>query len=160
MRSPTLLLLITTMLTPSAAQKVMRLSDAGAIGLTTEHLDSLYWSAFNMQDSTKAAFPGRMEEYLTHWEQTLGELDDHFKQAGFKWAVDTRLTYRSFFTADGKLEMFHYVLRDPMDPQQEQEFQRIMTSFVDRYRFPMRAEVPFRQCGSTSFKASGTNQGQ
>lgn len=134
------------------AQKVMRLADARTIGLTTEHMDSLYKSAFNVQDSTKAAFPDRMDEFMVEFEKVLHAMGDRFNKEGFKFGKDTRLTYRSFFAADGKMEAFHYYLKEPMSAEQEETFRRILEGFVDEYRFPMKADVPFRQCGTVTFK--------
>lgn len=138
--------------TGAMAQKVMRLDSARTKGLTTAHMDSLYLSAFDVTDSSKSAFPGRTDEFIEQFQRTLQEMGGHLGKEGFKWGTDTRMTYRMFFAADGRLEHFHYHLKEPMPAEHELEFQQKLESFMAQYRFPMQAGVPFKQCGTAVFK--------
>lgn len=134
------------------AQKVMRLDSARTKGLGTAHMDSLYVSGLDAQDSTKAAFTGPAEEFVEQFHQTLQAIGAHLSKAGFRWGEDTRVLYRMFFAADGSVEHFHYQVRQSISPEHEQELQRALEDFMGQYRFPLKASVPYKQCGTALFK--------
>ena len=148
-----LLLLCASAPTFLQGQKLMRLVDARAIGLTMEHMDSLYKSAFNMQESTDCAFPGRSEAFLEIWPSTLQSVGEYLHRQGFRHAQDIPVTYRIFFGPDGRIEHFHYAIRDAIDPALEQRFQKGVEQFTDDYAFPMKPDGPFKQCGKMVLQA-------
>ena len=139
--------------TLTLGQKVMRLADARAIGLTTEHMDSLYKSAFNMQDSTDCAFPGRTDEFLELWPGTLQSVGKVLQNDGFRHPQDIPVTYRIFFGPDGRIEHFHYAIREAIDPEVEQRFQQGVEKFIESYTFPLKPDGPFKQCGKMVLQA-------
>lgn len=141
--------------TPALAQgqKVMRLVDAREIGLTTEHKDSLYKSAFNMQDSTDCAFPGRVDEFLEIWPSTLQAMGKYLHRQGFRHPQDIPITYRIFFGTDGRIEHFHYAIREAIDPDLEKRFQQGVEQFTDDHEFPLKPVGPFKQCGKMVLQA-------
>lgn len=139
--------------TLTQGQKVMRLVDARDIGLTTEHMDSLYRSAFNMQDSTDRAFPGREDAFLELWPGTLQALGGYLHRQGFRHPQDIPITYRIFFATDGRIEHFHYAIREAIDPALEQRFQQSVEQFTDDYAFPMKPVGRFKQCGKMVLQA-------
>ncbi len=145
--------LLATITTSVSGQKVMRLGDARDIGLTMEHMDSLYKSAFNMQDSTDCAFPGRVDEFLERWPGSLQAMGEYLHGQGFRHTQDIPVTYRIFFGADGRIEHFHYAIRDAIEPALELRFQEITEKFTDIYSFPLRSDGPFRQCGKMVLSA-------
>lgn len=93
--------------TTLSAQRVMTLPDARQMGYTVVQLDSLYMSAFNVQDTTLTAFPGRTDEFISTWYVTLGKLKSILADRNVQFAQGTTMTYRSFFNTDGRLEHFH-----------------------------------------------------
>lgn len=138
---------------PAKSQRVMRIGDARDQGMTTERMDSLYKSAFNTQDSSDNAFPGRMEEFLQTWPNTLQALGDSVHHLGFTHDRPIPVTYRVFFSPDGRIEHFHYSFRPPIDEAMVSRFRQGVERFVDGYIFPMRSEVPFKQCGRMVLQA-------
>lgn len=139
--------------TLTQGQKVMRLVDARDIGLTTEHMDSLYKSAFNMQDSTDCAFPGRTDAFLELWPSTLQSIGEYLHRQGFRHPQDIPVTYRIFFGTDGRIEHFHYAMREPIDPDLEKRFQQVVEMFTDDYDFILKPDGRFKQCGKMVLQA-------
>lgn len=137
----------------ACAQQVLSLDDARDIGLTMEHMDSLYKSAFNPQDSSDEAFPGRVEEFLERWPGTLRTIGKVLHEQGFRHPQDIRVVYRIFFGASGRIEHFHYALSEAIDPELEQRFRSGVQMFADTCVFPMQPNGPFRQCGSMVLQA-------
>lgn len=146
-------LLFLSCTTIACAQRVMRLGDARSIGLTTEHMDSLYKNAFNIQDTADSAFPGRMDEFLERWQATLRAIGTSLHSEGFRHPHDIPVTYRIFFGGDGRIEHFHYAIREALTPELEQHFRQCVEKFIASYNFPMKPDGPFKQCGKMVLQA-------
>ncbi len=134
------------------AQRVMSLPEARKAGMTVEGLDSLYMSAFNVQDSTQEAFPGETEEFIEKWQTTLRMLKGYLAEHGLRFDPEQKMTYRSFFGEDGHMEHFHYLFKPAISEEKAEEFDKLVDSFFSSFVFPMVPDQPFRQCGTTAME--------
>ncbi|MEO7081291.1 MAG: hypothetical protein ABIY71_07170 [Flavobacteriales bacterium] len=126
--------------------------DARAAGITREGMDSLYMSAFNMQDTTLEAFPGQREAFIGQWDSTLTLLKTYLIANGLRFDPEQKMTYRSFFSKDGHMEHFHYLFKPAISEEKAEEFDKLVDSFFSSFVFPIVPDQPFRQCGTTAME--------
>lgn len=134
------------------AQRVMSIPEAREAGMTREGMDSLYMSAFNMQDTTLEAFPGQTEVFMAQWDSTLNHLKSYLIAHGLRFELGQKMTYRSFFSKDGHMEHFHHLFKPAIDERKEKQFDDLVDTFFRSFVFPMVPDQPFRQCGTTAIE--------
>jgi hypothetical protein len=113
-------------------------------------LDEVYKSALH-SDSTKAVFNGREEEFLNSYKSLLNELALHLKSNNFYWEKQTRCFNRIYINKDGEINYFIYNFKEEIEKIKEEEFKKLLTLFINTYKFPLASEVNFVQCSPVKF---------
>lgn len=135
--------------------------DAEAQGISTNHLDSTYQNAVNV-DTTLAVFKtaNEQEKLFDAYSQLRLDLAAFLKEHNFFWEKQTRCFNRVYFNKDGKIDYFLYNCTDkdgnkPNEVRQN-EFKRLLNLFIQDYQFPMKADVKFVQCGGSNYSPKHT----
>ena len=149
------LLFLLAFLAITQAQRVMSIPEARKAGMTLEGMDSLYMSAFNLQDTTLEAFPGQTETFMAQWDSTLNMLKTYIAAHGMRFELGQMMTYRSFFNQAGSMEHFHHLFKPAIDEEKAREFDTLVDAFFKSFVFPMVPSQPFRQCGTTALEPRG-----
>ncbi len=133
----------------TAQKRAMSFDDYGPERLL---LDSLYQNAMNA-DSTLAVFGDRQDVFMVAWPEFLGELGHYLKDHDFEWGAPTRCFARVYFSATGQVDVFLYSFRDgTLDAEKEGRFGELLNGFLAAHVFPLKAVVPFAQCGPVVFQ--------
>ena len=93
-------------------------------------------------------FPDRKDELAKAWSELQYSLRDRLQEAS---AED--LGGRSFFSVvifepDGRIA---WIFHRGLDPNEEQIFCGVVQDLAEDYRFPLRSDTGFSQCGTTHF---------
>lgn len=135
----------------ASAQQTLRFAEAQSKGLRISRLDSLYQSGIHT-DTSLAVFKTNTEAYIDAYQQMLQALGTYLKEHQFEWTRPVKGFNRIYFARNGKVDYFVYQFRPgQLSEEQEQEFDRLLGSFLLNYRFPMEAPVPFAQCSPVTY---------
>lgn len=133
----------------TAQKRAMSFNDYGPERVL---LDSLYQNAMNA-DSTRAVFGDRQEAFMVAWPEFLAELAHYLKDHDFQWGAPTRCFARIYFADTGRVDLFLYSFREgTIDRAKEERFGELLNGFLAAHEFPLKAAVPFAQCGPVVFQ--------
>jgi len=122
-------------------------------GISISELDSKYQSALH-DDSTKAVFNDRKDEFYKAYVALLKDLNTHLTKNGYVWNQPVRCFNRIYLSAEGRIEYFLYNFpKGSLEGQKEAEFNRLLKSFIKDYQFPMTAKTKFAQCSPVTYKS-------
>ncbi|MGV3631649.1 MAG: hypothetical protein ACO1O6_10590 [Bacteroidota bacterium] len=126
-------------------------------GISVKKLDSLYRSALHA-DTLQAVFRTEQEQELMQqaYIRLLQDFGKFLSSGGFRWDKPTRCFNRIYFHADGTIDYFLFNFTgsetDKPSAEKQQEFQRLLNSFISDYRFPVTASTGFAQCSPTIYQ--------
>src|SRR5688500_18288107 len=89
------------------SQKAMTFERAREKGIRSTALDSLYKSGIHA-DTSLAVFKTNQEEYITAYQQLLGNLGKFLKANNFIWEKPVKGFNRIYFDSTGKIDYFIY----------------------------------------------------
>ncbi|MDP2208433.1 MAG: hypothetical protein Q8K98_06630 [Bacteroidota bacterium] len=118
-------------------------------GFTYTELESLYTEAVNIDTATFTAFKGREDELYKAWVKLLQDISAFLWKNNFKWGTATNCWNRFYFDKDGTIE--HYIYKID-EFEKAEEFEKLMNKFIQDYKFPLTAELKFKQCGYAQFQ--------
>ena len=127
-------------------------------GISYDSLNKVYNNAVNV-DTSDAVFKTEEEQKAMYYAyaKMITDFGTFLKENGFALEKDTRCFNRIYFSPDGKIEyfLFNFFEKDNNKPTEEaeDEFQRILSLFIQKYQFPLKAAVRFAQCGTVVYKA-------
>ena len=132
---------------------------AKEIGITTEHLDSVYKNAIH-SDTSRAVFKDSVKQMQLQraYGQFLQSFGSFLSKNNFKWERKTPCFNRIYISPDGTVDYFLYHFTTKNVKQEDQitedkkaEFERLLNQFIKENKFPMVADVKFAQCSPVSY---------
>lgn len=124
-------------------------------GFTYTELESVYTEAVNADTTTFTAFQGREDELHKAWMRLLQDLSAFLSKNNFKWGTATNCWNRFYFDKDGTIDYYFYQIKDF---DKSDEFEKLMNEFIKVYKFPLTAEMNFKQCGYAIFQDKKENK--
>jgi hypothetical protein len=136
-----------------AQHKALTFQNAIENGIRIQTLDSLYKPALSSgSDSLQAAFYGKQEVFQTQYISLLQALSKHLKLNNFSWGKKTRCFNRIYFNERGAIDYFLFNFKPGELPlEKEQQFEKLLTSFIADYKFPLPAPSKFAQCSPVTY---------
>ena len=120
-------------------------------GISIEKLDETYKSALH-SDSTKAAFKGQEKQFTDGYISLLKDLSAFLKKNNFTWSKQTRCFNRIYMNKDGQVDYFLFNFnKGEIDQAKEEEFKRLLNTFIQTYQFPLKNTVSFAQCSPVKY---------
>lgn len=151
------LLVIITFSSPIFGQKkALTFSEAKLQGISIEYLDSIYKSAVHA-DTTKAVFKTEKEQDALQqaYIKLLQDFGNFLSKNNFKWEKPTKCYNRIYFNSDGSIDyfIFNFLGKTEVKPAEsvQIEFQRLLTIFIQEYRFSLTSKTKFAQCSPTTY---------
>jgi hypothetical protein len=135
----------------------MSFQEAKNLGISFTQLDSLYKSAIHT-DTSLAVFKTyeQQDELQKAYFQILKDLGKFLNINGLKWEKPTRCFNRIYFKEDGSIDYFFYNFLGNAEDKPSQEvqefFKKILQEFIQNYKFALKADVKFVQCGPSFYK--------
>lgn len=123
--------------------------EVGQSGVTFNELDSIYTDAGKVDTTMLTAFKGRDDEFFEAWKKLLQDISAFLWKNSFKWDSPTRCFNVFYFDKDGTIDYYFYKIDDF---KKTGEFEKLMNEFIKDYKFPLKAEMKFKQCGSAIFQ--------
>lgn len=126
--------------------------DAEKHGISIKHLDSIYKNAVNT-DTSLAIFKTdtEQEKLQQSYTKLLKDLGNFLSKNNFKWEKKTPCFNKVYFNYDGAIDYFLYVFtgkaEDKPSDARQKEFQRLLNLFINDYKFSLKANTKFTQCG-------------
>ena len=120
-------------------------------GISIEKLDETYQSALH-SDSTKAAFKGQEKKFMDGYISLLSDLNTYLKKNNFSWGKQTRCFNRIYLNKNGEIDYFLFNFKEgEIEKAKENEFKRLLSTFIQTYRFPLTNTVNFAQCSPVKY---------
>jgi hypothetical protein len=120
-------------------------------GISIEKLDSTYQSALHT-DSSKAAFKGQEKKFMDGYISLLSDLNTFLKKNNFSWGKQTRCFNRVYLNKNGEIDYFLFNFKEgEIEKSKEAEFQKLLSEFIQTYRFPLTNKVNFAQCSPVKY---------
>lgn len=116
---------------------------------TLTELDSIYIDAVNIDTTKFTAFQSREDELHKAWIKLLQDMSAFLSKNNFKWGKATNCWNQFYFDKSGTID--HYIYKID-DFEQTEEFEKLMNEFIKNYKFPLTAEIKFKQCGYARFQ--------
>jgi len=87
------------------------------------------------------------------WTALFKELMTFLSAQGFVWGRETWCHVRIYFAADGIIEywLYNFKRNDGILPEQQDEFQRLITLFSQEHTISITSKSSFSQCGGVTF---------
>jgi hypothetical protein len=128
-------------------------TEAARQGIRFEVLDSIYRPALD-QDSTKAVFHRREDQFQKAYGALFGDLNSYLKKNGFAWKKNVRCFNRIYLSPEGKIDyfLFHFQPGE-LESKEENKFSGLLNSFIQQYEFPLKTRTRFAQCSPVIYKA-------
>lgn len=130
--------------------------DAEKQGISMQYLDSIYKNAVN-NDTTLAIFKTNTEQEKLQQSYTrlLKDLGNYLSKNNFKWEKKTPCFNKVYFNNDGAIDYFLFFFRgneeDKPSEAKQKEFQRLLNLFIKDYKFSLKANTKFTQCGGAVY---------
>jgi len=120
-------------------------------GIFIEKLDSIYKPALS-SDSLKSVFAGKEKEFYESYVSLLKELGSFLKSNNYTWNKTTRCFNRIYLNNEGHIDYFLFNFKPgELEPDKEQQFEKLLTKFIQMYRFPLKADSKFAQCSPVTY---------
>ena len=126
----------------SDSARCLSFDQAEALGLDVEKLRQEYPAAVEV-------FPEQKDEVAEAWTELQYELRHRLDASRLSGLGGSSMFSIFFFEADGRIAR---VIHRGLDPEQEKILCEVVASLTEEYRFPLRSDVRFSQCGTTHFK--------
>lgn len=128
---------------------------ADTVGISIDHLDSVYQSAVNI-DTSLAVFKTEQEQdsLATQFTQLLNDLGAFLYKNKFYCSDTVRCFNRIYFSPDGTIDYFLFSFLDKAKrkkptPEKEEHFKALLNLFIQDYHITLKAKTRFVQCGSS-----------
>lgn len=130
-------------------------SEVEKSGVTLNELDSIYTDAGNVDTTMLTAFKGRDDELRKAWIKLFQDISAFLWKNDFKWDSPTQCFNVFYFDKEGTVDYYFYHIKDF---DKTDEFEKLMNDFIKDYKFPLTAEMKFKQCGSSIFQDKKENK--
>ena len=119
-----------------------------------EAIEKKFISAIDSRKGFVSAFPfpERHEEVLQHWSDLHSTFQKYLQDHKFLFETDTKLFLRFYFYKDGTIARVGYNLKDSMENETRLKFENHLASFSNMHNFGMKAQQPYAQCGTVTYK--------
>ena len=133
-------------------KKGLSFSEAAKIGITIQHLDSIYLSGLHV-DSLKAVFSSTLFDTVQKsYIYTIKQFSKYLSSKGFKWEKGTRCFNKIYFSAQGEIDYFLFNFAPgQIEQNKEIEFERLLNEFIKSYKFPLSGKNGFSLCSSVMY---------
>jgi hypothetical protein len=125
------------------AGRCLTFDQAEALGMDVERLREDYTAAVEV-------FPGQKSEVADAWSDLQYELRRRLEASGAINLGGGSMFSIFFFEPDGHIAR---VIHRGLDPEQARVFCEVVESLAEEYRFPLKSNARFSQCGTTHFSA-------
>ncbi|WP_299702341.1 hypothetical protein [uncultured Pontibacter sp.] len=133
--------------------RALTFQEAENQGVPFQHLDSLYKSAVHT-DEHLAVFKTTEEQKSLQvaYAKLLQDLGNFLRENGFKWEKQIRGANRIYFRPDGSIDyfLFHFP-EGQLAPDKEKKFNRLLSLFIQDYKFELTAGEKFAQCSAVKY---------
>ncbi|HKL14966.1 MAG TPA: hypothetical protein VJ915_04990 [Balneolaceae bacterium] len=153
----TILIILLTLFSATAVyaqtnvQSIESLEDAT---VSISDIDEQYGDALNA-DPQLALFNGRESDFVSSYRQLISDISSQLNSNGFVFDGDTRMFTRIYFNSDGTIDHFYYSSDQAgFSTEQEQQFDQILTPFLNDYSFSQMADKPFAQCSPVVYSSA------
>lgn len=137
-------------------------SDASDLGISTEHIDSIYNSAINVVDTSEGVFKTKEEKDALYnaYVKLLQDFGGFLSEHDFKWEEPKRCIHKIYFNADGTIGYFLYGFKgeNKLPEAREKEFERLLNLFIQDYKISVTANQKFSQCGSAIYHSKDSSK--
>jgi hypothetical protein len=151
-----LLYLVSFLLTATTIfgqSKTYSVEELGWHGLTLNHLDSIYYNGIPGSDPRYQVFSQKYFENVVAKARIdlLQKIGDYFKKNNLKWGTEVKCWTRMYFNTDGTIEYFVYHFISKVDNNKEDNFKRLLDSFIKINKFSVIAKQKFSLCGGVTW---------
>ena len=122
--------------------RCLSFNQAEGLGMDVEQLREEYIPAVEV-------FPRQKDDVAEAWTELQYELRHQLEASGVSELGGSSMFSIFFFEADGRIAR---VIHRGLGPQQEKALCKVVDRLIEDYRFPLRSETRFSQCGTTHFK--------
>lgn len=128
----------------------LSLEDAKAQGIDVNKLRQSYPPAFSGDPQT-CVFPGRADEVMKGFLAFVTQLSDHVKRNNRQSFKDVIVFNMVYFNGDGKIE-YYFFRCESKNKMLPDAICRAVREIAADFRFPLKAEKNFSQCGKFKLK--------
>jgi hypothetical protein len=139
--------------TAFSQKRAITFQEAEKQGIPFQKLDLVYKSAVH-SDTLMAVFktPEEQVKLQKAYAQYLQSLGSFLKASKFSWEKETRCFNRIYFNKDGTVDQFLYNFPPgQVDAEKEEEFKRLLSLFINDFKFPLTANENFAQCSPVRY---------
>ena len=129
------------MLADADGCRCMSFAEAEARGLSISELRERYGVAVE-------AFPDRKDDLAKSWTDLQYTLRDRLQEASSEDLGGHSFFSVVIFDADGRIA---WVFHRGLEQDEEHVFCKVVEDLAEDYRFPLRSDTGFSQCGTTHF---------
>ncbi len=126
----------------------LAITEATDHDLSVAALREEYKAAFRV-GTDDCVFPKRENEVADAWSEFQDLLYEALRDAGLDGLAGHSLTSVVLFAPDGRID---YYFHNGLRTEEHEVFCGVIKGLALAYRFPLEANVPFSQCGTTHFK--------
>ena len=122
-------------------------------GLTLDHLDSIYYNGIPGSDPRYQVFSQNYYDNVVAKARIdlLQKIGDYFKKNNLKWGTPTACWTRMYFNTNGTIEYFVYHFKGKVDYKKEDDFKRLLDSFLKANKVSITSKQKFSLCGSVTW---------
>jgi hypothetical protein len=97
----------------------------------------------------------RFEEVLEAWKGIHQQIGNHLKEQEFQWGSEAEsisILHKIYFQADGQISHYGFRIMNPdVSDQAQQEFGRLLATFLPQQTIEIERASTFAQCGKTRY---------
>jgi hypothetical protein len=118
-----------------------------------DHLDSIYKNGLPVSDPNHQVFSQSYFNNVVEKERIdlLQKMENYFKKNGFKWGNPVKCWNRIYFNPTGSIDYFVYHFMDKIPDNKENEFKRLLNSFIRNNKVSVNAPWKYSLCGTVSW---------
>ena len=131
-------------LSANGAPRCLSFAQADTLGLDITTLRDEYRAAVTV-------FPSRKAELAEAWQELQYTLRDRLREGGLAVLDGHSMFTVVFFEPDGHISRVVY---RGLEPAEAAVFCNVIDRLAEDYRFPLRSDVRFSQCGTTHFEGN------
>ncbi len=142
----------------------MTVLEAEEKGIYFDSLNVTYKSAVST-DTTNSVFKNEsdMVKSIQEYQNMLDEFGKYLSEHNFNWPFATSCFQKVYFNEDGHIDyyLFNFLGEPPYEVSAEQElkFKKLLNEFIKGYKFSIKANQKYSQCGTVVYglKKDNTN---
>lgn len=124
-----------------------------------EVIEKKFISAYDTRKEFTCAFPDGEKDVIEHWVALHTAFQQHLKENNFSYSEDMRIFLRFYFSNEGNIQYVGYNTTKLELPKEVMlQFEKHLHTFSEKNSFGMKANVPYVQCGTVTFKNTNSEK--